>query len=76
MVSWGPPHFPLDNAPPAYQERYATRDITLRPNVPAYRRKQATADLRGYYAHIAALDDALKIVLDARTSQALPTTPS
>jgi arylsulfatase A-like enzyme len=37
---------------------YAKREIELRPNVPPDHRAQAVEDLRGYYAHIAALDDA------------------
>ncbi len=65
MLSWGPPHFPLDSAPAEYQDRYAEREIELRPNVPPELREQAAAELRGYYAHIAALDDCMKIVLDA-----------
>jgi len=65
MLSWGPPHFPLDSAPAEYQDRYANREIDLRPNVPPEMRDLAAAELRGYYAHIAALDDCMKIVLDA-----------
>jgi arylsulfatase A-like enzyme len=65
MLSWGPPHFPLDNAPADYQRRYAEAEIELRPNVPAEMRKEAIRELRGYYAHIAALDDCMAIVLDA-----------
>ncbi len=65
MLSWGPPHFPLHSAPEEYRQRYTDREITLRPNVPAEYREQATTQLRGYYSHIAALDDAIKIVRDA-----------
>ncbi len=65
MLSWGPPHFPLHTAPQQYRDRYAGRTIELRPNVPAEHRSKATEDLRGYYAHIAALDDCLRVVLDA-----------
>ena len=65
MLSWGPPHFPLHTAPEEYRKRYEGREIALRPNVPPECREIATEDLRGYYAHIAALDDALPTVLDA-----------
>lgn len=65
MLSWGPPHFPLHTAPPEYRQRYEDRDIELRPNVPEANREKARKELRGYYAHIAALDDALSIVLRA-----------
>jgi len=65
MLSWGPPHFPLDSAPEKYQQRFADAELALRPNVPPQQREKATQDLRGNYAHIAALDDCLAIVLDA-----------
>ena len=71
MLSWGPPHFPLDSAPQEYQDRYAGREIELRPNVPAEMREEAAEELRGYYAHIAALDDCMKVVLDAIESAGL-----
>lgn len=65
MLSWGPPHFPLDSAPPEYKALYDGVDIELRPNVPEEHRGEAVERLRGYYSHIAALDDCLAIVLDA-----------
>jgi len=65
MLSWGPPHFPLHTAPEEYRKRYEERPIKLRPNVPPELREKATEDLRGYYAHIAAIDDCLAIVTDA-----------
>ena len=58
-LSLGPPHAPYDTAPEKYQAMYRDREIQLRPNVPAEKREEATAILRGYYAHIAALDDCL-----------------
>src|SRR5439155_4079092 len=63
VLSWGPPHFPLNTAPEKYQAMFRDREIQLRPNVPADRRQRATADLRGYYAHMAALDDCLDRLL-------------
>ncbi len=65
MLSWGPPHFPLHTAPEEYRKKYEDREIELRPNVPEEAREQAEKDLRGYYAHIAALDDCMRTVLDA-----------
>ena len=65
MLSWGPPHFPLHTAPAEYRRLYEGRDLVLRPNVPSELRAKAQEELRGYYAHIAALDDCLRIVLDA-----------
>ena len=71
MLSWGPPHFPLDAAPNEYRQRYEEREISLRPNVPPELREKATQEMRGYYAHIAALDDCLAIVLDALKANGL-----
>ncbi len=65
MLSWGPPHFPLHTAPEEYRRLYEGRQLVLRPNVPADLREKAEKELRGYYAHIAALDDCLAIVRDA-----------
>lgn len=64
VLSWGPPHFPLHTAPERYQAMYRDREIRLRPNVPENRKTQAIEDLRGYYAHIAALDDCFEQLLD------------
>jgi len=65
MLSYGPPHFPLHTAPEEYRSRYADRDIKLRPNVPPEFHEKATEDLRGFYAHVAALDDAVASVLQS-----------
>lgn len=64
FLSWGPPHFPLSGAPKKYQDLFKDRDIALRPNVPEKHRQKAIADLRGYYAHGAALDDCFQSLLD------------
>src|SRR5215467_9568006 len=57
FLSLGPPHFPYQTAPAKYRAMYADRPIQFRPNVPADKRVEAEKDLRGYYAHMAALDD-------------------
>ncbi len=64
VVSWGPPHPPLHTAPERYQAMYRDREIRLRPNVPENRKTQAIEDLRGYYAHIATLDNCFGQLLD------------
>lgn len=64
MVSYGPPHFPLHTAPDSFREQYAGADIFLPPNVPEWCRDEAIDDLRGYYAHIAALDECVGRLLD------------
>jgi arylsulfatase A-like enzyme len=64
VLSLGPPHFPYATAPAQYQALYRQRPIQLRPNVPPQHREEATQILRGYYAHMAALDDCLQRLLD------------
>lgn len=64
MLSWGPPHFPLHTAPENYRERFENRSIELRGNVPDAHKDRAELELQGYYAHIEALDDALKDLLE------------
>jgi arylsulfatase A-like enzyme len=68
VLSLGPPHFPLNTAPENYQSLYKQREIQLRPNVPEKLREQATQDLRGYYSHIAALDDCVVRLLSTLDS--------
>ena len=73
-LSWGPPHDPYDDVPDAYKELYADVEIPLRPNVPeridagrgvVLSREQIAGHLRGYYAHITALDEQFGRLLDA-----------
>ena len=56
-LSLGPPHFPYSTAPEQYRALFDERTISLRPNVPLGKRAEAEILLRGYYAHMAALDD-------------------
>ncbi len=65
VLSLGPPHFPLHTAPENYRALYKDREIHLRDNVPKEWRDEAAGMLRGYYAHIAALDDCLGRLLAA-----------
>ncbi len=60
FLSWGPPHAPYETAPQKYQDLYNDMDIQLRPNVPDSLAGQTTKWLKGYYAHISALDDCLE----------------
>ncbi len=64
MLSWGPPHDPYDLVPEEYLSQYRGRELVLRPNVPAACRDQAMENLRGYYAHITALDDGVALLLE------------
>jgi arylsulfatase A-like enzyme len=59
-LSLGPPHDPYGTAPENYQALYRNRKIALRGNVPASHAEEAVKNLRGYYAHMAALDDCVR----------------
>ena len=59
FLSLGPPHNPYQTAPEKYRKMYENRDIKINPNVPAEFHAKVTADLRGYYAHITAIDDCI-----------------
>jgi arylsulfatase A-like enzyme len=63
VLSWGTPHEPYNTAPENYQKKYQNRDVSLRPNVPDQFKEKAIKDLKGYYAHINALDDYLAMLL-------------
>ena len=64
MLSWGTPHNPYDRVPERYRALFEDRPLSLRPNVPEDQRDRATETLRGYYAHIAAIDDGVGMLLD------------
>jgi hypothetical protein len=64
IVSWHPPHFPVDDAPVEDENYFAEKPISLRPNVktgiseqgPIRSEESITKFHRGYYAHIRAVD--------------------
>jgi arylsulfatase A-like enzyme len=64
ILSWGPPHDPYQTAPKQHRERFDPARIQLRPNVPAESAAKARADLAGYYAHIATLDECIGQVIE------------
>lgn len=57
FVSMGPPHDPYQTAPEKYRKMYEGRNIEVNENVPNELREKVIEDLKGYYAHITALDD-------------------
>ncbi|AJR04519.1 sulfatase family protein [Siansivirga zeaxanthinifaciens] len=59
FVAYGPPHAPYNTAPQKYQDMYKYMDIKLRPNVPEDKAEKAKEEIRGYYAHMTALDDCI-----------------
>ncbi len=52
FLSWGPPHNPYDQVPKEFLDLYPP-DVPVRPNCPNPNRDE----LRGYYAHVTALDE-------------------
>jgi arylsulfatase A-like enzyme len=64
MLSMAPPHFPYGTAPEEFKAMLAGKDIALRDNIPPQNAARAMQALRGYYAHIAALDACVKRLLD------------
>ena len=75
LLSLGPPHDPYGTAPENYRALYRDRALTLRDNVPESHREEAIKNLRGYYAHMTALDDCVKQIKEAvdATGQAADT---
>ena len=63
MLSWGPPHDPYHTAPDNFKALYNDKTIEVPENVPAQHQQKASEQLRGYYAHISALDECLRMLL-------------
>jgi arylsulfatase A-like enzyme len=63
FLSWGPPHDPYETAPAESQTLFNPESIVLRPNVPASLHNTVRANLAGYYAHIATLDNCINDLL-------------
>lgn len=72
FLSWGPPHDPFKQVPQKYLDLYSDKTkISLRPNVPDNSRNTALNELQGYYAHIAALDEAMGWILETIKNQGI-----
>jgi len=59
VLSWGPPHTPLQEAPARFKNLYKDKTLRLRPNVPSELKEKAISDLIGYYGHMSALDSCI-----------------
>lgn len=57
FVSLAPPHDPYQTAPEKYKAMYERKELAINPNVPAQFIEKVKTDLKGYYAHMTALDD-------------------
>lgn len=66
FVSMGPPHDPYQTAPEAYKKLYENKTLQINPNVPVEIRDKVTKDLKGYYAHMTALDESIGKIWQAR----------
>ena len=59
VLSIGSPHDPYQTAPEKYRKMYENKIFTIRDNVPADKVEKVQNDLRGYYAHMTAIDDCI-----------------
>ncbi|TDB67898.1 sulfatase family protein [Arundinibacter roseus] len=59
FISMGAPHDPYQTAPEKYKKMFENKPMILNPNIPEANREKATRDLRGYYAHMAAIDESV-----------------
>ena len=59
FLSWGPPHGPYMTAPQKFRDLYKDMEIEFRPNVPEKAKELANKEIRGYYAHMTALDECM-----------------
>lgn len=59
FLSLGPPHDPYQTAPEAYRKLYENKEIVVNPNVPQEIREKVKKDLKGYYAHMTAIDESI-----------------
>lgn len=53
VMSWGPPHNPYEMVPPEYLDKVPLEKVQVPPNCP----NPDMNDMRGYHAHISALDE-------------------
>lgn len=59
FISIGSPHDPYQTAPEKYRKMFEDKEIHINDNVPVDKREKVAKDLKGYYAHIAAIDDCI-----------------
>ena len=71
VLSIGSPHDPYQTAPEKYQQMYAGKTFQLRENVPAALAEKVQQDLRGYYAHMSAIDDCIGMLRKTLSEQGL-----
>lgn len=65
MLSWGAPHSPYHTAPTKYKKIYKDKEIELRKNVNKEDSTSTVKSLKGYYAHISAIDECIVMLQKA-----------
>ncbi len=60
FISMGAPHDPYQTAPEKYKKMFENKELVINPNVPAKNREKVINDLKGYYAHMAAIDESVE----------------
>lgn len=73
VVSFGPPHFPLNTAPARFQAMYPPEHVKLPPNVPPEMQAEARNEAQGYYAHCTAVDQCVGDLLKTLDETGLAT---
>ncbi len=78
VVSYGPPHDPYFQVPDRYLKLYQNTDLSIRENVPdsimhtrdvCLTKEDVGNNLKGYYAHITALDEQFGRLMDTLDAQ-------
>lgn len=64
FISLATPHFPHQSAPKKYKDIYPQETLKINPNVPKQLEARTPEELKGYYGHCTATDEAIGKVLD------------
>ncbi len=65
VLSIGSPHDPYQTAPEKYRKMYDNKTFAIRENVPSDKISKVQNDLKGYYAHMTAIDDCIGLLRKA-----------
>ncbi|WP_025761373.1 sulfatase family protein [Dyadobacter tibetensis] len=63
FISLGAPHDPYQTAPDRFKAMFENKDLEINPNVSPAHREKVIRDLKGYYAHMAAIDESVGVLL-------------
>ncbi|PWJ56705.1 arylsulfatase A-like enzyme [Dyadobacter jejuensis] len=59
FIAMGAPHDPYQTAPEKYKAMFQDKELKLNPNVSKENKDKVVRDLKGYYAHMAAIDESI-----------------